>query len=276
MLYHYTYKLTILTPIDERKYYIGVRTTSVKPQEDSNYISSSKTIKALIKKHGKNIFKKEVIKIFDTRKEALEHEIELHNIYNVSSNNEFFNRAIQTSTGFDTTGIPVNHNDETKKTISNKAKHRYANGFRVVPSQEQLEKMSMSLKNYYKNTDHHTKGKTYEEIMGKEKAEELRKIRTENNPMKNKAYREKISLALKGTKKTEETKKQLSELIPITNGLNNKRIKPDLLTEYLDIGWWKGYTRKPEKTYKCEHCDTETNKGNLLRWHNSNCKFKKM
>lgn len=30
----------------------------------------------------------------------------------------------------------------------------------------------------------------------------------------------------------------------------------------------------PEKKYKCEHCGVKTNKGNLKRWHNDNCKHK--
>ena len=34
--YHYVYKITNTNPTDERKYYIGIRSSIVKPEEDTN------------------------------------------------------------------------------------------------------------------------------------------------------------------------------------------------------------------------------------------------
>ena len=36
--------------------------------------------------------------------------------------------------------------------------------------------------------------------------------------------------------------------------------------------WVNPRTITPESKYKCDHCDVETNRGNLKRWHNENCK----
>ena len=212
--------------------------------------------------------------IFSTRKEAVLNEIKLHNEFNVAINNSFFNKAKQTSTGFDTTGIPVLHSDETKEIIANKARERYENGFKVNLTEDQKNKHKESIKKFYENNDHHTKGKSYEEIMGEEKAGKLKKLKSENNPMKNKESRDKISKANKGKKKSDETKYKMSKLIPITDGFNNKRIDPLLLKEFLDNGWWKGSTQKPEEKFKCKYCGKETTKGNIKRWHDENCKFK--
>lgn len=50
--YHYVYKITNNSPTDERKYYIGVRSSKVKPELDINYNSSSKYLKQALKEIG--------------------------------------------------------------------------------------------------------------------------------------------------------------------------------------------------------------------------------
>jgi hypothetical protein len=86
---HYVYKITNTRPIDDRKYYIGVR-TSTKPPEDDDYWSSSKTLKNIIKKNGKHNFKKEILNVFETRKDANNEEIRLHKLFDVDNNSEFY------------------------------------------------------------------------------------------------------------------------------------------------------------------------------------------
>jgi hypothetical protein len=87
-------------------------------------MSSAKTVS----KEYKQNCTKSILKTFKARKEALAHEIYLHNLFEVAINPAFFNAAKQTSTGFDTTGIPMHKyrsykmTDETKKQISNKLK----------------------------------------------------------------------------------------------------------------------------------------------------------
>jgi hypothetical protein len=118
--YNYVYKLKNLNPIDERIYYIGCRSCDCDPIND-NYYSSSKEIKSLIKSGF--TFEKKIFKIFETRKEAIAYEIELHNRFNVSNNPKFYNISKQSSSGFDTTGIifinksPIRIDDYKKSNI---------------------------------------------------------------------------------------------------------------------------------------------------------------
>lgn len=172
--------------------------------------------------------------------------------------------------------IGQRHSDETKKILSDKANERYSNGFKIEKTVEQIEKSRKTLREFYKNHGHHTKGKSYEEIMGVEKAEALKKWKRENNPMHDKSSRDKISKSNTGKKRSEETKYKLSKLVPITNGTENKRLDPNLLSEYLDKGWWKGYTKKDEEKFSCKYCGVLTNRGNLNRWHDENCKSKQI
>lgn len=66
----------------------------------------------------------------------------------------------------------------------------------ITPEEKQKisENVSKRLKLFYSVNKHHTKGKSYEEIMGVDKAIELKKIRSINNPMNNLEFREKARL----------------------------------------------------------------------------------
>ena len=113
MKYHYTYRITNTL---EKKYYYGVHSCDCLPKEDIGvkYFSSSKNkiFKEDIKKNPQN-YKYNVVKIFETRKEAVSHEIFLHNKFEVGKNTKFYNGSKQTSTGFDTSGIKFS--DEVNK-----------------------------------------------------------------------------------------------------------------------------------------------------------------
>ncbi len=118
---HYVYKITNNKPSDERKFYIGVRTSkNCSSEEDIEYWSSSKSLLIDIKIIGKEFFSKEVLKEFKTREEAINYEIKLHNDYEVSTNEEFYNRAKQKSNGFDRSGVKCT--EEQKRGISERSK----------------------------------------------------------------------------------------------------------------------------------------------------------
>ena len=78
--------------------YIGCRTCNCLPEEDTKYFGSfyDKTFKPT----GKTI-----LFVCETRIEASEIEIELHNFFDVAVNPQFANMAKATSTKFDTTGL---------------------------------------------------------------------------------------------------------------------------------------------------------------------------
>lgn len=131
---NYTYQLYFP---ETEMFYIGSRSDQgCSPEEDYNYLGSSKYT-------PKNaIVEKTILMRFNTYYEALEHEILLHEIFDVAKNNKFYNKAKATSTGFSVTGISYNgkkglgnknakgliHSEDTKNKISNKIKTHYENG----------------------------------------------------------------------------------------------------------------------------------------------------
>lgn len=146
-MYHYTY---IIQHKTLNKRYIGVRTSKVLPIEDTSYWGSSK----YIPKDVKITHRKIILKTFKTREEAIEHEILLHELNNVSTSDEYYNKSKQTSSKFDTTGTTLTK--EHKLKCSNSLKGRKmppeyceALGNRMrgkIVSKESREKMSKSQK----------------------------------------------------------------------------------------------------------------------------------
>lgn len=140
--YHFVYRITNIYTIPYT-YYYGTHTTSKHkertPKEELGVTYfSSKLDKSFEKDQKENPqnYKYKVVKIFNTRKEALELEIYLHKRFDVGVNENFYNGAIQTSTGFDVTGTKQSnkhinnrvlsfkkgnytHSKKTKKLISN-------------------------------------------------------------------------------------------------------------------------------------------------------------
>lgn len=106
--------------------YIGKRTCSCLPENDSNYFGSFSDESF----HPNN---KVIIATFNSSQEALAAEIALHNAYDVAQNPHFANKAKQTSEWFNTEGVP--------KTKEHKEKIRQSNLGRKV-SDRSKERMS--------------------------------------------------------------------------------------------------------------------------------------
>lgn len=107
-MHHYTYLL-----IDDTNdmYYIGKRSCKCLPEEDINYLSSSSYV-------VKDKCEKLILNIFTTAQDAIKDEIYLHQLHDVGVNPKFYNKAKQTSTKFDTTGINFSLTSEQKAKIS--------------------------------------------------------------------------------------------------------------------------------------------------------------
>ena len=103
-IYHYVYRISNIL---ENKHYYGSRTSQKEPYNDlgKKYYSSSRD-KIFIKdqKQSPQNYKYKIIKIFNSKQLALECEIKLHNKFDVKSNENFYNKANQKMSGFDTTG----------------------------------------------------------------------------------------------------------------------------------------------------------------------------
>jgi hypothetical protein len=155
---HYTYFLTAKEPFNGMKYYIGVRSCKNSPEEDK-YLGSSKVIK-----RNKIAVDKHILATWDSRKEAVSHEILLHDCFNVAVNKEFFNQALQTAVGFDTLGMlspmkgkkhttetidkmresKLNQSFETRQKISNTLKGHVAWNKGISPTDDAKYKMSQA------------------------------------------------------------------------------------------------------------------------------------
>lgn len=99
-MYHYTYRIT---NIIDKKHYYGARSCKCLPSEDLGikYFSSSSDNDFIFEqKNDPKKFKYKVISIFETRAEALDLEIKLHEKFEVHKNPKFYNKAKQTSKGF--------------------------------------------------------------------------------------------------------------------------------------------------------------------------------
>lgn len=122
ILRHYVYKITNNNPIDERKYYIGVRSCECENPLNDNYWGSSKHLKESINTIGIEHFSKEILSVWKTRDEANQEEIRLHHLFDVSNNESFYNKANATSTGFCTIGKVnvVDVNDGCTKQVTKK------------------------------------------------------------------------------------------------------------------------------------------------------------
>lgn len=120
--FNYTYWVT---SIEDGMHYIGVRTSNIDPMKDLGilYFTSSNEVSKKFK-NNKNMFEFRILEIHETRKEAVLREMELHRLYNVSTNKRFYNKSIQKSNGFDYSGCK--HSDNTKKRISYSVKQSLA------------------------------------------------------------------------------------------------------------------------------------------------------
>ena len=104
-MYYYVYRITNKVV---NKHYYGKRQSKLLPKDDLGikYFSSS-TDKEFVqdqKENPKN-YKYKVVRICASSKEAVLMEIRLHTKFDVGKNIKFYNKAKQTSTGFDTTGV---------------------------------------------------------------------------------------------------------------------------------------------------------------------------
>lgn len=197
MKYHYTYLIQHKT---EDKRYIGVRSSNAHPTEDTDYWGSSKHLPTNIQENHVKI----IIKIHHSRKEAVSHEILLHKLNNVAANPSYYNKACQTSTGFDTSGVPIPISIRQK--ISNTLKGR-------IFSEEHKSKLSKNLKG---------KPKTLEHSINCSKAQKLlASLPGYKNPRQ-------------GVTLSEETKRKMSESLKrsgSSKSIRNNRFSPWFITD---------------------------------------------
>ena len=254
--FQHNFVYLIWNKINHKKY-IGTKSSNEEPKNviGHTYFSCSKDKDFMNeqKEHPEN-FRYKVLKDFKTRKEALNLECELHHRYKVDTNDDFYNRAIQTSDGFDCHFKHDHWPDWVKEKISRSNK-----GKKMSP--EAIEKLKIAIK---KNGSH--KGEK-NGMYGKHHSEEtLAKIRSnpnishkkENHPFWGKhlseEHRRKISLANKGKNRmTKEQKEKLNKVNTGSRWMYNLELKEthrvfkERIPEFLEKGWQYGRIRNFDK-----------------------------
>jgi len=194
--YHYTYWLSSAP----NENYIGVRSCNCKPEDDTEYMSSSKIVNQMIAE-GKQ-FHKHILKVWPTRKEAMEHEILMHRVLDVGKNPLFLNKVRATSTGFDMSGL--NHSKATKAKLSANNKGKFAGDKNPMYGKElsaaTKAKISAKLKGFQHSDA--TRAKISAKLKGLQRSEAAKaKISAAKKGKKHSAAaKTKISAALKGDK----------------------------------------------------------------------------
>lgn len=122
MKQHYVYELQF----ENGMKYIGARTCDCEPENDS-YLGSSK----VLTKEQLNNCKKVILAKFSTREEAIAEEIRLHELYDVSSNPNYYNLVKQTSTKFDQSGCTAETHAHVAAT-ANKLRGRKAQDYEYI------------------------------------------------------------------------------------------------------------------------------------------------
>lgn len=104
--HNYVYEITEIST--DRKY-IGVRSCNIDPMDDLMKYKSSSLNNEFERrqKDQPEDYRYEILSFHNNREDAVKEEIRLHELYDVAKNPKFINRAKQTSTGFDGTGMIV-------------------------------------------------------------------------------------------------------------------------------------------------------------------------
>jgi hypothetical protein len=234
--YHYTY---LITNTNTQMKYIGVRSCSCLPKNDSDYMGSSKPLDEAMKVEPE-AFTKTILDTFPTREIASIDEQRLHEMYDVARNPEFYNQ-MNAPLGFCTAGKTRKPcSEETKKKISIANKGR-------LRSPESCAKMSKSMRGKKKPslTEEHNR-KIGDANRGKKHSEETKKKLRESHMGKTHSpeTKKKLSLALKNRIFTEEHKRKIGDA-------------------------QKGI---PQPKITCPHCSKTGGSSAMKYWHFDNCK----
>jgi len=138
--YHYVYH----SYEEWGREYIGVRSCNCLPEEDTKYFGSFT---------DKTFFptEKTILFVCETRQEVMEIEIKLHDFFDVAVNPQFANKAKQTSTKFDTTGVILSPRTEAQREaiserMSGEKNHRF--GVPLTEAQKKAKSERMSGENH--------------------------------------------------------------------------------------------------------------------------------
>jgi hypothetical protein len=155
------------------KHYYGSRSCKCHPRDDLGikYFSSSFD-KDFIKdqKEHPEYYQYKIIRICKSRNDAIELEIKLHEKFDVGINENFYNKAKQTSSKFyyaqkgeKNHFYGKKHSEETLKKLSEARKGEKHHSYGKKHTEESRKKMSEALKGKYIGENNHSYGKQHTE-----------------------------------------------------------------------------------------------------------------
>ena len=229
------------------KYYIGSKKSD---KFVINYFGSGKLILEDIKKYGKQNFVSTLIEKCETKEELCEREMYWIDFYNAVKSDNFYN-IFRTSNRND----GLKHSKESRKIISEKANNR------GKMTDETKNKISNTMKLLHKegvkfaHGNHHKLNKEARDKISKstKNMHELGILRNDYwlGRHHTEETKRKISEAHKGKKASKELKEKYSKerkgKIYVNNGINNRIIKPEQLSEFIKLGFVKGRIGSPNK-----------------------------
>jgi len=231
--------------------YIGVRSCNCLPENDSDYMGSSKSLDEVMNKTPET-FTKIIIDTFTTREIANSNEQWLHETYDVARNPEFYNRCISPM-GFCMSGRE--HSDSTKKKISESSKGK-------TQSAEARKKMSDSQRGRKHSPE--TRKKMSDSQRGRKHSPETRKKMSVAQSGEKHSQYGKVPWN-KGIPQTEETKKKIS--IAQSGEKHHNYGKPRSAEALENMSGPRG----PQKKITCPHCLQIGGGSMMKRWHLNNC-----
>lgn len=181
--YHYVYRITNTTT---QMYYYGDRSCNCHPSKDIGFNYFSSFGNKLFKQDQLNNpqdYKYKVVKIFETcRKDAKQLEVDLHKKFDVRNHPQFINRANQSSSGFDITGIKKSQSQKNKISKSHLGK-KHSDSHKESQSIYMKERMSTDSKFRESITSRFTDWQKENEnpFKGKKHSEETKKLMRENH-----------------------------------------------------------------------------------------------
>ena len=211
-MYHYVYRIDYTT----NKSYIGCRSCKCIPEEDTEYIGSSKYTP------NDKVKTKKILRVFSTRNNALAYESFLHKSRNVALSTNYYNQAIQTSTKFNSQGLTA----ESCEWIADKAQRRVLSHQEFVDSVYDRHNISIEYLSEYTGSSNpisfkcpkcntavtvnkasnHKHGQILCKVCAKKAADELQKTLTGDNRTDK---QKEADLKRKTYVKENQTKKQL-------------------------------------------------------------------
>lgn len=283
--YNYFYKIT--NNLNGHFYY-GIHSTD---RLDDGYMGSGERLKYAYKKYGVENFSKEIIKFFNTRKDAFEYEGEIVT-EELVKNNECYNSTVggignlNGTFGF----IPVYEKGSSNIVLVSKDEFTRNRSKYITPKEGKTTvtdningiKKTISTAEYHDNKNRYSalnKGKScYRDNSGK-----IFFLDVDDELVK-KLHLMRVSGWKKGVKMLEETKEKIRQhhikngtqkgeknsqfgKIWITNGKKNKSIPNNEIGEYLKNGWIKGrICNDSQKKFLMSEEDVTDYRKNGLTW----------